>query len=230
MTACAEKVYQNAGNLPLLELLKMLPAGSRVLDCGCGSGDNARILQARGYCVTGITISQQEQEQAAPYCQQVYLADLERGIPAEAGHGYDAVLLSHVLEHLVHPRYVLRDASRVLAPAGLLAVALPNVLVYWNRWNFLRGRFEYTPRGIMDETHVHFYTFTTGQRLLTGNGFTIVTAQVDGAFPLWKLRGLLPASLSTAIEKIAGRCWPDLFGIQSLYLARACEMEPAHGV
>jgi SAM-dependent methyltransferase len=217
MTVCAQKVYQNAGNLPLL---RMIPPNSRVLDCGCGAGDNARILKSYGCRVTGITISASEREAALAHCDEVHLADLEDGIPEQVAGSFDVVLFSHVLEHLVHPGNVLRDARRLLMPKGLIAVALPNVLEYHNRFDFLMGRFEYTSGGIMDETHVRFYTFACGKRLLIENGYTIVVAQADGAFPLWKMRQVLPAQWMDWINRWACQHWPGLFGAQSLYLAR----------
>ena len=217
MTDCADKIYRNAGNLALLQLI---PPNTRVLDCGCGAGDNARILQSRGCRVVGITISPNEQQSALAYCDQVYLADLENGIPKETGGGFDVVLLSHVLEHLIRPARVLQDARQLLTPEGMLAVALPNVLAYTNRCKFLTGSFEYTSGGIMDETHVRFYTFASGQRLLLENGYVVIAAQADGAFPLWKMRNLLPTRLVRWINAWACQHWPGLFGAQSLYLAR----------
>lgn len=156
--SCVDRVYHNAGNQPLLDLFAGVEPG-RVLDCGCGAGDNARILQGRGWRVTGITISQVEQQQAAAYCERVYLADLNAGLPETLDGQFDIVLLSHVLEHLVHPEPLLQSISRVLKVSGRIAVGLPNVLVYAQRFQFLVGKFDYTPTGLMDETHVRFYTF-----------------------------------------------------------------------
>ena len=76
-------VYKNPGNVGLLRLLSSPPG--RVLDCGCGAGDNARLLSGRGWRVTGVTIDPQEQEAARQFCEAVYLADLENGLPTSAG-------------------------------------------------------------------------------------------------------------------------------------------------
>jgi len=202
-------------------LLGLLPkSGRRLLDCGCGAGDNARILKAQGWSVTGITISPSEQLVASVHCGKVYLADLDQGIPKAIDDYFDCVLMSHILEHLVHPENLLRDAKAVLAPNGMIAVALPNVLVYYNRLRFLFGRFEYTDGGIMDETHVRFYTFATGAKLLEANGYKLVKVQSEGAFPLWKARNILPVRLVKALNHFVVKHWPGIFGWQSLYLAR----------
>jgi 2-polyprenyl-3-methyl-5-hydroxy-6-metoxy-1,4-benzoquinol methylase len=218
MTICTHKMYQNSGNLPLLKLLPM-KKGGRVLDCGCGAGDNARILRSLGWRVTGITVSPKELKIASASCEEIYLNDLDQGLPETVGNGYDIVLMAHVLEHLVEPTKFIEDVKRVLAPNGMIAVALPNVLTYPNRIRMLVGKFEYTSGGIMDETHLHFYTFASGADLLRSTGYRIVVAKADGGFPLWKLRNILPASFVNRLNTWVCRKWPGLFGFQSLYLA-----------
>ena len=217
----SEKVYRNRGNPPLLGLLP--EKSGRVLDCGCGAGDNAQLLQARGWKVTGITLSPAEQSAAAAFCERVHLADLETGLPDSVSGPFDVVLLSHVLEHLVAPEKLLDAIKSVLAPDGILAVALPNVLYYPVRLGALFGKFEYTVEGIMDETHVHFYTYEAGRQLLRKNGFRVLLARADGAFPLWKFRRILPDSWVQRLNRLACRVRPGLFGRQSLYLARPAD-------
>jgi SAM-dependent methyltransferase len=211
-------VYDNSGNPPLLELLPR--STGRLLDCGCGAGSNARLLTTRGWEVTGITLSPAEQTAASGHCKRVLVADLERGLPADIGQGYDVILMSHVLEHLIGPERVLEDAKRVIESDGILAVALPNVLVYSNRIRLALGRFEYTEGGLMDDTHVRFYTFSTGAELLRKNGWEVLTARADGAFPLWRTRSLMPQRWVDTINRLACRWCPGLFGFQSLYIAR----------
>jgi SAM-dependent methyltransferase len=137
------------------------------------------------------------------------------------GSGYDVVLISHVLEHLVNPQPLLEKVHYVLAPDGILAVALPNVVTYRNRIKLLLGRFEYTKRGIMDETHVRFYTFETGRRLLERHGYNIILSRAAGGFPLSRLRQVLIPDARWAVDRVACTWLPGLFGFQSIYLARS---------
>lgn len=212
------KVYSNSGNVPLLELLQSKQIG-RLLDCGCGSGGNAQVLRSWGWEVTGITISQLEYVFALKSCNQVEIADLEHGIPSSVGKNYDVVLMSHILEHLVFPQNLIKDAQKVLAPNGVIAVALPNVLMYPNRLKLLKGEFEYTSGGVMDETHVRFYTFRTGEELLRSNGLKVIISRAEGNFPLWKFRNMLPKTVVKKLNKMACTFKPGFFGTQSLYLA-----------
>ena len=215
---CSERVYENTGNQPLLKLLTLEPP-SHALDCGCGAGDNARALSSLGWEVVGITISHCEQSKAARFCKHVYVYDLESGIPPQVTGPFKLILFSHVLEHLRHPDRILQDARKVLAPGGLVAVALPNVLNWRNRFQFFIGQFEYKESGIMDSTHVRFYTFVSGKRLLEANGFQVVTSAADGSAPLRWIRRSVPR-LARYLDHLACKLWPGLFGWQLLYLAR----------
>jgi SAM-dependent methyltransferase len=213
----ANKIYQGDGNMPLLDMNPDNLAG-RALDCGCGVGGNAGLLTARGWCVDGITISPKEQEIAAQRCHKVYLADFERGLP-DLEDKYDLVVMSHVLEHLVHPEFLLSNIKAVMAPDARIAVALPNVLFCTQRLRFLLGRFQYTETGIMDETHLRFYTYLTGEALLTKQGYTVLNKRVQGAFPFHSLRSVLPRPFTAFVDRWVSGHFPNLFGFQSLYYA-----------
>jgi 2-polyprenyl-3-methyl-5-hydroxy-6-metoxy-1,4-benzoquinol methylase len=93
----AERSYRNAGNPDVVALIA--PTALRVLDVGCGAGDNAALLRARNPVVEvyGITASLAEAEQARQHMQECLIADLESELPSEiAGRQYDAILCSHV--------------------------------------------------------------------------------------------------------------------------------------
>jgi 2-polyprenyl-3-methyl-5-hydroxy-6-metoxy-1,4-benzoquinol methylase len=111
---CGDRVYANAGNPALLALIPATPG--RILDCGCGAGDNARLLSQRGWRVTGITLSEAERGLASSYCEAVHVADLDLGLPETLPCGYDVVLMSHVLEHLVHPERIVQAGDQIVGP------------------------------------------------------------------------------------------------------------------
>jgi SAM-dependent methyltransferase len=211
--------YKNAGNRGLLDLLPSTPG--RVLDCGCGAGDNARILNSRGWRVTAVTLDREEEEAVNQYCDAVYVADLEDGLPLDLRGTYDVVLASHVLEHLANPERLLHQLHERLNPGGILAVALPNIAHYSQRISFLRGRFAYTETGPLDRTHLRFYTFWTAIELLQKNGYTLIVAGTEGSLPWWKSRNRLPARLVRSIDKTVVAHLPNLFGHQSLLTARS---------
>jgi len=214
---CSERIYQNTGNQELLKLVSRLPPG-RALDCGCGAGDNARALSSRGWDVVGITISSREQAEASRYCSHVHIYNLESGLSPDVTGEFELVVFSHVLEHVRNPDRILQDVRKVLVKGGRIVVALPNILYWKCRLQFVAGRFEYEESGLMDNTHVHFYTFESGKRLLESNGFQLIESTVEGSFPLRPLRRIMPAA-AQSIDRVACRLWPGCFGYQLLYVA-----------
>jgi len=216
--SCAERIYRNVGNMPLLEAAALERRGT-ALDVGCGAGDNARILAARGWNVSGITLSPAEQESASQVCSNVWVHDLEKGLPVEAAGPYDLVVFSHVLEHLRNPEGLLLQTHQILRSGGQVAVALPNILNWHQRLLFLMGRFEYVEEGIMDATHLRFYTFSSAMRMIESCGFRVVVAKGAGSIVPWgMLRRAIP-SFTAAVDRLFCRIRPGLFGRQLIYVA-----------
>lgn len=212
------KRYENRGNPALLALLPT--HAPRVLDIGCGAGDNARLLAATGCFVDGITLSEAEATTAREVCSNVFVHDLELGLP-HLNNTYDAVVCSHVLEHLRWPDRLLKEVRELLLPAkGVLLVALPNVLFYKNRWRLLTGHFDYEESGLMDASHFRWFTYASSRQLLESSGFEVLHHSSEGSFPLPIVRRLVGRQAAAAVDAKAARLLPGLFGYQLLILAR----------
>jgi 2-polyprenyl-3-methyl-5-hydroxy-6-metoxy-1,4-benzoquinol methylase len=216
---CDQHIYRNSGNLPLLNLASLNRNGV-ALDLGCGAaGDNAHILAENGWKVFGITLSRGEQECAAQVCIHVWVHDLEDGLPKDLTGPFDLIVLSHVVEHLRNARSLLLQVHKVLAPTGELLVAVPNVLNWHQRVLFLFGHFEYKDEGIMDSTHLAFYTFESARRLIESCSFKVIKAGAAGSILPWGiLRRTFPRTTS-AIDRFFCALRPSLLGRQLLYLA-----------
>jgi SAM-dependent methyltransferase len=216
----ADRVYRNAGNLPLLDLLD--GEAGQVLDVGCGAGDNAVLLKARfPTCeVHGVTRSAREAEIAKQRMAACSVLDIEDNIPMEiATMQFDTIIFSHVLEHLRDPAVVVSRFSRLLKIGGTVLIAVPNVLSWSMRWQFLWGDFEYRSEGVLDDTHLRFFTYFTADKYLLENcpELKLASKSVSGGVPLWWLRRyLLPRHASNFIDALGCRFWPNLFGIQVL--------------
>jgi SAM-dependent methyltransferase len=223
------KRYANRGNPPLLA---MVPHDARcILDIGCGAGDNARLLVASGRSVDGITLSEGEAATAREVCGSVFVHDLETGLPANLTSTYDAVICSHVLEHLRWPDRFLREVCERLRPQrGVLLVALPNVLFYKNRWRILTGHFDYEESGLMDASHFRWFTYESSRRLLVEAGFEVQSHSSEGSFPLPLVRRVIHAHVASGLDKLAAAALPGLFGYQFLLRAvPAGSRSPAYG-
>ena len=131
--------------------------GRRVLDVGAADGFLGEQLALRGWRVTAVERDPALAERARARGHEVVLADLEHGLPALAG-SFDAAVYGDVLEHLSDPLPVLRGLNRALAPGAMVVVSVPNVAHVWVRLSLLVGRFDYEDRGILDRTHLRYFT------------------------------------------------------------------------
>jgi len=145
------------------------PTVRHILDVGCGGGDFGHAMKRKGVEeVIGIEKETRAWETAKGVLDQAVLGDIETmELPFEDGH-FDCITCLDVLEHLVDPAAVLRKASRVLAPDGLVIASIPNVQFYEVMAMLANGRWIYTDAGILDRTHLRFFTATDFQALLNG--------------------------------------------------------------
>ena len=134
-----DKLYANDGNA---DVLAFIIGTGKVLDIGCGRGDNARILQAKGIIIAGITISVMELEEASPFLQNGFIYNLEEELPKEVKNNiYDYIICSYLLEYICYSGQVLNDIKSCLKKDGKLIVALPNLFHYASRWKLVKKEF-----------------------------------------------------------------------------------------
>ena len=218
MQNIGNKSYSNTGNEEVLNFLKK---PGKVLDIGCGVGDNARILKPLGFVIDGITISENELKEANLFLQKGYLFNLENGLPEEVKNWqYDYVICSHVLEHICYPEKLLNDIKCCIKEDGKMVVALPNLFHYASRWELMRGEFNYQKAGVWDNTHFKWYTFKTGKALLEDNGFQVIYNSVTGQLPANSFFSkILSKKTSAKVYNILKKISPGLFGYQLVYVA-----------
>ncbi len=189
----------------------------RLLDVGCGAGVMGAAVKAVLPCaVVGLTYSEPEAVQARRHLDRVEVVDLNCFDPTALG-AFDCIVCSHVLEHLADPHRVLTQLRRCLNPGGTLLVALPNVLFWKQRMEFLRGRFRYTEGGLMDHTHFRFFDWNAASELVCEAGFDVRERVADGGFPLSRRLG---KTLGRAVDRGALARFPGLFGFQFVLSAR----------
>lgn len=140
--------------------IQMVGTGKRVVDFGCYTGVVARALAERGCTVTGIELDPVAAEKAREVCERVVVGDLDRMDLAEAleGSAYDVGLFGDIIEHLKDPVRVLSQFRAHLAPGGFIVVSVPNVAHATVRLSLLKGEFNYENTGILDDTHLRYFT------------------------------------------------------------------------
>jgi 2-polyprenyl-3-methyl-5-hydroxy-6-metoxy-1,4-benzoquinol methylase len=146
--------------------------GRRALDVGAADGFLAELLTRQGWQVTALERDPAQAAKARGRCHEVIVADLDSAILHLEGV-FDAIVYGDVLEHLSDPLPVLVTLNRSLAPGGRVIVSVPNVAHLWVRLSLLLGRWEYADRGILDRTHVRFFTRRSFVRFLGDAGLAI---------------------------------------------------------
>jgi 2-polyprenyl-3-methyl-5-hydroxy-6-metoxy-1,4-benzoquinol methylase len=146
-----------------------------VLDLGCGRARLGLEVERLGYTVTGIDNSPVACATARTRISEVIELDFMNPDAVAAalnGRQFDWIMAADVLEHSAEPETALGFYRRFLKPDGRLIVSLPNVAVWDNRFRLLFGRFDYRDSGVMDRTHLRFFTFRTARKLIVEAGFT----------------------------------------------------------
>lgn len=149
------------------DVLTLVGESRRVLELGPATGYMTRVMRDRGCSVVGIELDLQMGREAEPYCDRVIIGDLEAlDLQAELGDDrFDVIVAADVLEHLRDPLAVLLTLREFLAPQGRFVVSLPNVAHGSVRFALLEGRFEYQKAGLLDGTHLRFFTRQSVQDL-----------------------------------------------------------------
>jgi len=148
----------------ILSLLQELPAGSSVLDVGSASGYFGERLAGKGYYVVGVEQDEASASIASAFYDEFIVADVEAGL--RLSRKFDVIVLADILEHLLYPLKVLVHLRDLLSSTGRFVISVPNVANIYVRLSLLFGRFEYADRGILDETHLRFFTLNSACTLV----------------------------------------------------------------
>ena len=132
----------------------------RILDVGTADGYLGAILKAQGHWLAGVEREGEAAERARVHYDDFHCADLE-SFDFPYGAEFDYILFADVLEHLRDPEAVLKRALTCLKVGGAVIVSVPNVANLVMRLSLLCGRFDYAERGILDRTHLRFFTLAS---------------------------------------------------------------------
>ena len=186
------------------------PFSESVLEIGCGTGATLVWLKTSGRCrfTTGIELVAQQAESAAKVVDKVIQGSIETVDLASWPERFDLILCLDVLEHLNDPWELIERLGRLLKPGGRLVASIPNIrhisvlvpLLFQGEWT-------YKERGILDKTHLRFFTKKSAIQLVTGSGLKL--AFIKGL-------GLQSKSISSKLNALTIGMFQEFFASQYL--------------
>jgi 2-polyprenyl-3-methyl-5-hydroxy-6-metoxy-1,4-benzoquinol methylase len=173
------------------DILPLLPEKcGDVIELGCGDGGTLAWLKAERHArhTTGMELCLKPASLARMQVDHVIQGNIELTIKKLNHHSYDLVLCLDVLEHLVDPWAVVQEIYTLLRPGGSIIISLPNVRNYTVVLPLLfNGTWNYKKDGIMDQTHLRFFSREGAKNILTKNGFIIKNSVDTGLQPRRKM-------------------------------------------
>lgn len=180
-------------------IVDLVGEGMSVLDVGCASGYLGAGLIARGCEVSGVELDPEDARKARDVLREVKVANLNDAALDDLFEpaSFDRVVFGDVLEHLLDPARALRSAVRLLRPGGAVVLSVPNVAHGSVRLALLQGRWQYTDTGLLDRTHVSFFTYESLMATLHAEGLVVTD-----------LRATVFDALGTEVQ-VDGEVLPD---------------------
>ncbi len=223
------KDFEGSSHRILLDLIpRFTTTGGAFLDLGAAGGELAQSLKARFRKSIGIDYDADQIPMLKANFDQGMIADLET--LSELPRNMDAIVLADVLEHLRDPRHALSMVRKALSPSGVMFISVPNIANITIRIGLLFGVFRYRERGILDSTHLRFYTLRTIREDLEAAGFEILATR-GSSVPVRLIVGkTVPAGMIEFGEKIltgVTSLWKALFAYQIILVARRAEVNRA---
>lgn len=187
------------------QVVQMIKPDSTILEIGCATGYTGKFLKEKRNCkMYAIEIDKDAVKLAEPYYEKIIVGDIEdKKVLKEANLSFqtkfDYILCMSVLEHLKNPKKVLIWLKDFLEPDGSLIACIPNIAHWSIRLKLLFGNFDYEKgvfgtdhgKGIMDETHLRFFTLKTMKEIIASAGYRIEYFSFDPDKGIPKLHGLL---------------------------------------
>lgn len=156
---------------PKWAVVKYVGTKLKILDVGCSYGDLGEKLKQKGCYVDGVELYEPAANAADKILNNVFRINIDNRIEIEnAGfEGYDLITFMDVLEHTIDPTSTLNCFSKYLNPNGRVIVSLPNIANIVERFNLLLGRFDYKEYGVLDKTHLRFFTLKSALEMMHKN-------------------------------------------------------------
>jgi SAM-dependent methyltransferase len=157
-----------------VDLLPPNPA-ARLLEIGCGNGDTSAYARSTGKCgwCCGVELCEGPAAEARAKLDQVLVGDVEKVLLPATNGGFDVLILSEVLEHLIDPWKALARLRPLMNPGAIVLSGSPNVCYYGVLFTLIKGRWRYEDKGVFDATHLRWFSPATYRELFESAGFEV---------------------------------------------------------
>lgn len=214
------KPFRYSSHYWILKILEREREPVSILDVGTASGYLGKVWKNSGHHVTGIEFDAVAAEKAKENYHAFRMADIETfDFPYRSE--FDYIVFADVLEHLRDPVAVLRRCIPGLKESGKIIISLPNVANWVIRLGLVFGRFDYADRGILDRTHLRFFTLRSAGELMSDASCEVLDLiptplPVQLVFPFTENKFFRPMH---EIHYALTRCWISLFAYQFVMTA-----------
>lgn len=199
------------------DILAELPIDSeaRILEIGCGTGGTGEAALATGRAgfYRGVEFDPESAERARSVLTDVVCANVETIDPARIAGAYDVLILSEVLEHLIDPWGVMKALAPFVKPGGRVYASSPNISHHKVIRSLLAGRFDYEMEGVMDRTHVRWFTPSSYRAMFEDSGFQTLSVGPVAPYP----------GKARLINRLSGGRLAHLFQLQIMYKGRKAD-------
>ena len=168
----------NDTNTSHSKILRQVSPASSVLEVGCATGYMTQYLKEELSCtITAIEVDQAAASLARPFCDELIVGDVEQLdlSPLLSRKRFDYIILADILEHLIHPEGVLSKLRFFLKEDGSLFISIPNSTHASLVLDLMDGKWDYRQTGLLDVTHLRFFTLSSFLSLLERTGFWAIT-------------------------------------------------------
>lgn len=173
-----------------------------ILELGCANGATGALALSTDKCgsYVGIEMSPEAAEEARSVLTTVHAGNVEAMVLPYTDASFDILICGEVLEHLVDPPATLARLVRLLKPGGKMFASVPNVSHWRVIAALIRGQFDYTDWGVMDRTHLRWFTPRTFRRLIEDAGIEVDHLASLGDSLLTRTVGTLPLGHMTWLQ------------------------------
>ena len=212
------------------QIASLIKPVSKVLDIGCSFGFLADLVVPKGVELWGVDLA--PEDHVSPNIAKYFRHDLENISDLKLGREFDYIIIGDVIEHIRNTGEVLFFARKCLKSDGRLIISTGNIAIWFYRWSLLMGRFNYGPRGILDNTHVKLYTLDTFKALIQLSGFKILSIK-NTPIPFELIfssrgRSRIPKLLEYVYYRIT-KLWPKMFAYQFIVEAEISSLDFSTG-